>query len=74
MYQRKLELIQQLESKPSDDDLRVNLTIYNIPANLLKQFCQNVVQPCYPGGVSDAIKDLIRKATIEKQTNAGRTM
>ena len=73
MHQRRLESIQQFESKPLDDDLRVDLTIYNIPASLLKQFSQNVVQLYYPGGVSDAIKDLIRKAVIEKQPVVAQT-
>jgi hypothetical protein len=73
MHQRRLESIQQFGGKPLDDDLRVDLTIYNIPASLLKQFSQNVVQLYYPGGVSDAIKDLIRKAVIEKQPIVAQT-
>jgi hypothetical protein len=45
----------------------VHLTIYDIPASLLRDFCKKTVQPNHPGGVSDAIKDLMRKAVNEKQ-------
>ena len=69
MHQRRLEPIQRFENKPLDDNLRVDLTIYDIPASLLKDFCKKIVQPNYPGGVSDAIKDLIRKAILEQQTS-----
>jgi hypothetical protein len=67
MRQRKFEPDQRFESPLSDDDLLVSLTIYDVPASLLRQFSQNVIKPYYPGGVSDAIKDLMRKAVNEKQ-------
>ena len=43
------------------DDMFVNVTIMNVPSSLLKEFAQKVVNP-YPGGISDAIQDLMRKA------------
>jgi hypothetical protein len=73
MHQRKFEPDQRFESPLSDDDLLVSLTIYDIPASLLKQFSQNVIKPHYPGGVSDAIKDLMRKAVNEKQQAVTQT-
>jgi len=44
----------------------VNTTIYDIPANLLYKFSEEIVKPYYPGGISQAIKGLMKKA-IEKE-------
>jgi len=44
----------------------VNITIYDIPASLLNEFSDKVVKPYYSGGISQAIKDLMKKA-IEKE-------
>ena len=44
----------------------VNITIYDIPSNLLHEFSEKVVKPYYPGGISQAIKDLMKKA-VEKE-------
>jgi|GEM_PF-2285238 len=45
----------------------VHLTIYDIPASLLKDFMERVVRPCYPDGISPAIKDLMWKAVQERE-------
>lgn len=50
----------------------VNLTIYDIPEELIKDFMKKVVSPSYKGGISPAIKDLMRKA-VQKQNQKGRT-
>jgi len=53
--------------------MMANLTIYDIPAELLKEFAVKVVQPKYPGGVSEAIQDQMRKAVSRKtRAKAGR--
>ena len=44
----------------------VNITIYDIPAELVKEFSEKIVRPYYPGGISQAIKDLMKKA-VEKE-------
>jgi len=44
----------------------VNITIYDTPASLLNEFSEKVVKPYYPGGISQAIKGLMKKA-IEKE-------
>lgn len=44
----------------------VNITVYDIPVELLNQFTSMVVKSYYPGGISQAIKDLVRKA-IKKE-------
>jgi hypothetical protein len=49
------------------DDLFVHLTIYDIPASLLKEFCEKTVKPYYPEGISQAIKDFMRKAAIAQR-------
>jgi hypothetical protein len=46
-------------------DLFVNITIQKIPANLLKEFMDKVVNPTYPGGIGAAIKGLMTKAVQE---------
>lgn len=40
----------------------VNVTIYDIPAILLHEFSKGIVKPHYLGGISQAIKDSMRKA------------
>jgi hypothetical protein len=49
------------------DGIVVSLTIYSIQSSLLKDFMEQVVNPQYPHGISDAIKDLMRKA-VQEQT------
>jgi len=44
----------------------VNITIYHIPSELVKEFSEKIVRPYYPRGISQAIKDLMRKA-IKKE-------
>jgi hypothetical protein len=38
-----------------------NLTICNVPDSLLREFIRTVVWPKYPGGISEALQDLMRK-------------
>jgi hypothetical protein len=51
--------------KPGDS--YVNLTIHNVSGSLLKEFMEKVVKPNYSGGISPAIKDLMRKAVEEQK-------
>jgi len=49
------------------DQIRyVNITIYDIPADLVQEFSEKVVKPYYPGGTSQAIKGLMKKA-VERE-------
>jgi hypothetical protein len=34
---------------------------------LVKEFCQKVVWPNYPGGIRDAIQDMMKKALQEQK-------
>lgn len=50
MQQKRLACFQEISSKKCDDDMFVHLTIYDIPASLLRDFCKKTVQPNYSGG------------------------
>ena len=47
--------------------MRISLTIYAIPVSILAKFSENTNKLHYPGGVSEAVKDLIRKAIMEQE-------
>lgn len=50
----------------TQDDLLVDLTLHNIPASLLTEFAEKIVQPYYRGNLNAAIQDLIHKALAEQ--------
>jgi len=50
----------------TEDDLLVDLTLHNVPASLLAEFAEKIVQPYYEGNINAAIQDLIRKALAEQ--------
>ncbi|MEM2107968.1 MAG: hypothetical protein QXL10_01610 [Candidatus Bathyarchaeia archaeon] len=45
----------------------VDMQIRNVPLELLAQFDERIVKKLYPGGRSEAIRDLMRKAIQEQQ-------
>ncbi len=49
----------------TEDDLLVDLTFHDVPANLLKEFAVQVAKPYYLGNLSEALKDLMRKAVAD---------
>jgi len=49
----------------------VNLTIYGIPTELLHEFSEYVIKRLYPGGITPAIIDLMRKAVQAQKEKAG---
>jgi hypothetical protein len=51
----------------AEDDLLVDLTFRDVPANLLKEFAVQVVKPYYLGNLSEALKDLMRKAVADQE-------
>lgn len=69
MQHRRPAYIQQINSRVSGDEMFVDLTIYDIPGSLLKEFCEKVVRTRYPAGVNEAIKDMLRKAVSEERAN-----
>ena len=52
------------DSRPEPE--AVNVTIHDIPESLLEAYMREVVWTKYPGGVAEAIMDLMRKAVPEK--------
>ena len=43
------------------DDLFVNITLYRVPANLVREFALRIAVH-YPGGIGEAIQDLMKNA------------
>jgi hypothetical protein len=50
----------------------VNITIYDVPEGLLREFAEKVINPNYPSGTSPAIKDVILKAVGERKRQETR--
>jgi len=46
---------------------RVDLTIIGVSEELLHDFSEYVVKSLYPGGISEAIMDLMKKAVEEQK-------
>jgi hypothetical protein len=44
-----------------EDDMFVTITLYRVPASLLREFTLRVAVH-HPGGISEAIQDLMRNA------------
>ena len=66
--QKSSAVLQKVDDKRFDDDMFVDLTIYDVPADLLREFGEKVVNSSYPSGVNEAIKDLLRKAIMEHES------
>lgn len=66
--QKKLATLVKSENGEFKDDFFVHLTIYDVPASLLKEFCEKIVKPCYPDGVSKALRDLMREAPAAQES------
>jgi hypothetical protein len=69
MGQKRLAPFQEIQNKRLDNEMFVDLTIYDVPASLLREFGEKIIRSSYPSGVSEAIKDLIRKALLEHDLN-----
>ena len=50
----------------TEDDLLVDLTFHKVPASLLREFAEKIVNPYYQGGLM-AVHDLIQKALAEQE-------
>ncbi len=48
------------------DDLHVDVTFHKVPASLLAEFAEKIVQPYYNNNLNAAIQDLIQKALAEQ--------
>jgi metal-responsive CopG/Arc/MetJ family transcriptional regulator len=48
-----------------------DVELRNIPRKLLEEFDQIVVKPLFPGGRSEAFRDLMRRAIQEQRAKEG---
>ena len=46
------------------EDIFVSITLYRVPGDLVREFARRVVVN-YPGGLSEAVQDLMRRALKE---------
>ena len=69
MQQKTLARFQEIDDEKYEDIMFVKLTIYNVPTSLLREFAQKIISPSYPGGVSEAVKDLMRRAILNHDMN-----
>jgi hypothetical protein len=68
MQRKRLAIFQEADDKRHDDDMFVDLTIYDVSAGLLREFGEKIVHSSYPSGVNEAIKDLLRKAIMDQES------
>jgi hypothetical protein len=50
----------------AEEDLRVSLTLHNVPISLLSEFAEKIVRPYYQGNLNAAIQDLLHKTLAEQ--------
>ena len=50
----------------TEDDLLIDLTFHKLPASLIAEFAEKIVQPYYTGNLNAAVQDLIHKALAEQ--------
>ena len=50
----------------TEEELRISLVLYDLPASMLKEFLIRIVKPYFNGNLNEAIKKLIDKAIIEE--------
>ena len=67
MHQKRTLNVLRFENTLTRNDFFVDLTIYDIPVSLLEDFSEHVINPVYNGEVTEAIKDLMRKAILKQK-------
>ncbi len=50
----------------TENDLLVDLTMHKVPASLLTEFAEKIVQPYFNGNMNAAVQDLLIKALVEQ--------
>jgi hypothetical protein len=67
MMTKQKAILSYLQNEPVEllkDDLFVNITLHNLPATLVRLFALKVAYQ-YPGGISEAIQELMKQAIKE---------
>jgi hypothetical protein len=54
-------------SLATQEDLKVDLTLHDVPASLITEFAEKIVRPYYSSNLNAAIQDLISKALSEQE-------
>ncbi len=72
MHEKRTLSGQRLENVLTRNDFFVDLTIYDVPVSLLKDFSEYVINPGYTGRVTEAIKDLMRKEILRQKLAANK--
>ena len=50
-----------------EEDLKLDLTVHNLSANLIEEFAMRVAEPYYRGSLAAAIKDLMQRAVGDQE-------
>jgi hypothetical protein len=50
-----------------EEELKVDLTVHNLSANLIEEFGLRVAEPYYHGSLATAIKDLMQRAVWDQE-------
>ena len=72
MHEKRTLSVQRFENILTRNDFFVDLTIYDIPVSLLEDFSEYVINPVYDGQVTEAIKDLMRNATLKQKLTTNK--
>ena len=67
MENKQKVILSYLQNEPIElpkDDLFVNITLYRMPATLVRLFALKVAYQ-YPGGIGEAVQELMKKAITE---------
>ena len=72
MREKRTLNVQRFENTLTRNDFLVDLTLYDIPVSLLEDFSEHVINPVYDGQVTEAIKDLMRKAILKQKLVANK--
>jgi hypothetical protein len=48
------------------EDLRVDLTLHSVSANLLQEFAEKIVKPYFGGNLNQALLSLMEKSIVEQ--------
>jgi hypothetical protein len=51
----------------TEKDLRVELTLHNMSAGMLKEFALKIVKPYFGGNINQAFRSLMEKAVEEEK-------
>ena len=60
-YRNNHSYLEEDHADPAEKSILVNITLYRVPSDLVREFALRVAVS-YPGGLSEALQDLMRRA------------